>query len=400
MNTHEDKAQENKSQSVAKILSQKKSNSESTFQFVDNRPEGIALRKLQEMANNSSNLIQRKIQLAEKNYGTQENSLSELMDQLQGNPIIESIANGVLPNLHQSIDQVVKEFDFQNRKFDNIDTLAIAIAKELVENDSDVGKAIPKTIHHFWAGGKISKTAMKNIFKWRQKTDENSWSHLLWTDSRVNKVFESSNAEHMEALQIAGIQIIDLAQFPLGMGKDTQKAYHTLASKVTTDKKSVLPYMSDLARYSALFHQGGVYADVDIDPHNVSLEKTLRHRDTESEIPMLGPGFRTEEEAQISGYLNSNIGAKESASLTKFNEMKFGNHFIATRAGTNFMKQSASNATKCLQETEFTVTSGPGDVLRAMYSQNRDLGTVLAQAIPPWIFDMNWVTDESSSIVD
>lgn len=416
MNTHADKTQENKSQAVANAVTQKSSIGEYTFQFVDNRPEAIAQRKLQEtvnnspkvkqlkalqeMANNSSRHIQRKIQLPERAYGNQDNNLSELKDQLQQNPIIESIENRVLPYLQQSIDQVLTRFDFQNRAFVNVDALAKAIAEELIENDSDVGEAIPKTIHHFWAGGKISKTAMKNIFNWRQKTVENSWNHLLWTDSRVNQVFESSNAEQMEALQIAGIQIIDLAQLPLGMGKDTQEAYDTLASKATSGQKSVLPFMSDLARYSALYHQGGVYADVDIDPNNVSLEKTLKHRDEESEIPMLGPGFRTEKDAQEAGYLKPDFGAKESASLSMFNKNAFGNHFIATRAGTNVMKQSASNATKGLQNSGFDVTSGPGDVLKAMHAQNSDLDTVSAQAIPPWLFDMNWVTDESSSIVN
>jgi hypothetical protein len=58
MNTHADKTRENKSQSVADAISQKKSGGESTFQFVDNRPEAIAQRKLQEMANNSPRAMQ------------------------------------------------------------------------------------------------------------------------------------------------------------------------------------------------------------------------------------------------------------------------------------------------------------------------------------------------------
>ena len=58
MNTHADKKQENKSQSVAKEVSQKQSGSESTFQFVDNRPEAVAQRKLQEMANNNPQVSQ------------------------------------------------------------------------------------------------------------------------------------------------------------------------------------------------------------------------------------------------------------------------------------------------------------------------------------------------------
>lgn len=53
MHTQADKTQENKSQSVANLNAQKQTGGESTFQFVVNRPEAIAQRKLQEMANNS-----------------------------------------------------------------------------------------------------------------------------------------------------------------------------------------------------------------------------------------------------------------------------------------------------------------------------------------------------------
>ena len=60
MNTHADKSQENKSQSVANAVSQKSSSGESTFQFLDNRPEAVAQRKLQEMANNSIQAMQLK----------------------------------------------------------------------------------------------------------------------------------------------------------------------------------------------------------------------------------------------------------------------------------------------------------------------------------------------------
>ena len=53
MNTHADKTQENKSQSVANETSQKLNGSELTFQFVDNRPQAIAQRMLQNMVDNS-----------------------------------------------------------------------------------------------------------------------------------------------------------------------------------------------------------------------------------------------------------------------------------------------------------------------------------------------------------
>lgn len=53
MNTHADKTHENKGQSMASEPRIKQSSSESLFQFVDNRPEAVEQRKLQEMANNS-----------------------------------------------------------------------------------------------------------------------------------------------------------------------------------------------------------------------------------------------------------------------------------------------------------------------------------------------------------
>jgi len=58
MNTHADKTQENKSQSVANGESQMQNSGESTFQFEDNRPEAVAQRKLQAMANNSPQVSQ------------------------------------------------------------------------------------------------------------------------------------------------------------------------------------------------------------------------------------------------------------------------------------------------------------------------------------------------------
>jgi hypothetical protein len=58
MNTHADQTQENKRQAVSAVDSQIQSVGKSTFQFVDNRPEAVAQRKLQEMANNSPRVKQ------------------------------------------------------------------------------------------------------------------------------------------------------------------------------------------------------------------------------------------------------------------------------------------------------------------------------------------------------
>ena len=58
MKTQADRIQENKSQSVSNGKSELRSGGKSTFQFVDNRLEAVAQRKLQEIANNSTHAIQ------------------------------------------------------------------------------------------------------------------------------------------------------------------------------------------------------------------------------------------------------------------------------------------------------------------------------------------------------
>ncbi|OZG71767.1 hypothetical protein BTA51_19210 [Hahella sp. CCB-MM4] len=69
MNTYADKTQEAKSLSVANHVAQKQGGEGSTFQFVDNRPEAVKQRKLQEMADNYSSQQQQPIQKKKNNTG-------------------------------------------------------------------------------------------------------------------------------------------------------------------------------------------------------------------------------------------------------------------------------------------------------------------------------------------
>jgi hypothetical protein len=58
MKTHSDKTKENESQAIANTVSQSKSSGNPVFQFVDNRPEAIEQKNIQEMVNNSSQTMQ------------------------------------------------------------------------------------------------------------------------------------------------------------------------------------------------------------------------------------------------------------------------------------------------------------------------------------------------------
>lgn len=347
------------------------------------------------MTNNNSDIT---IRFSGKEYENRDYTISELMRMLSGDPIIKAIENGVLFNVNMPLEQLVYSLDLRNKTFENIYSLAKTIAEELISNDLDIGEEIPRKIHQFWAGGEMSEIAMNNILKWYKKAKEYNWEHFLWTDSNANQSFNNEDGR-MTELQTAGVQILDFSQLLPELPEESQKAYNILLGRIFCKRKRSLLFISDLARYTILYHYGGVYSDVDVDLDNISLKKSLKHRDSDSEIPMLGPCFRTCSDAKASGYLDEDPGAKEAAALRMYNKTIFGNHFIATRAGTDIMRQSIENATKSLKVSNYNATLGPGDIVKAMYARNNNIKIVSAQAIPPWLFDINWITEESNNIV-
>jgi hypothetical protein len=78
--THADKTQETQKKSVANEVSQRHNGEDSTFQFVDNRPEAIAQRKLQEIANNSPQVKQiAQLQAMANNYSAKQELIQRKM---------------------------------------------------------------------------------------------------------------------------------------------------------------------------------------------------------------------------------------------------------------------------------------------------------------------------------
>jgi len=69
MNTHTGKTTENKTQSAANSLSRLQSNDISGFRLIDNRPEAITQRKLQDSINNSPQVNQLKAYLSKSGEG-------------------------------------------------------------------------------------------------------------------------------------------------------------------------------------------------------------------------------------------------------------------------------------------------------------------------------------------
>lgn len=112
MNTYANSTQENKSQSIATAVSQKKSKSQSTFKIVDNRPEAIEQRKLQDMANNSPQAKQ----AAQLQSISQQNSLQEPPIQKKANDtgLPDNLKSGVENLSGYSMDDVRVHYNSDN----------------------------------------------------------------------------------------------------------------------------------------------------------------------------------------------------------------------------------------------------------------------------------------------
>ena len=105
MNTHADKTQENKSQSISNGESQIQISGESPFQFVDNRPEAIAQRKLQDLANNSPQARQAaQLQAMADNYSAQQKSIIQMKENNTGLP--DNLKSGIGNLSGYSMDDV------------------------------------------------------------------------------------------------------------------------------------------------------------------------------------------------------------------------------------------------------------------------------------------------------
>lgn len=105
MNTHADKTQKNKSQSAAHEVSKKQSIGGSTFQFVDNRPEIVAQRKLQEMTNISPQAKQAaQLQVMADNYSVQQQQPIQNKENNTGLP--DNLKSGIENISGYSMDDV------------------------------------------------------------------------------------------------------------------------------------------------------------------------------------------------------------------------------------------------------------------------------------------------------
>ena len=130
MSDHADQTEENKSESVASSAAQMQTISEPTFEYLNTRPESIAQMKLQEMANNSSQVSQLQSfqdfadNSPQAKQAAQLHAASDMYSVNQQQPI-QRVKNstGSLENIEGDIEGVANEDSDEGSESDEVDSL-------------------------------------------------------------------------------------------------------------------------------------------------------------------------------------------------------------------------------------------------------------------------------------
>lgn len=123
-------------------------------------------------------------------------------------------------------------------------------------------KAIPKTMHFIWLGGRVPDVRQTNIKAWKQAVGDGV-AVKLWLDDNS----QAASADSLAALKASGIEIHNIASMITPDRPEFQGAVTGLptrgAEKVNPGAAGAL---SDVARLEILKAEGGTYMDSDNTP--------------------------------------------------------------------------------------------------------------------------------------
>lgn len=265
---------------------------------------------------------------------------------------------------------------------------------------------IPALVHFVWIGKKPTQAAVENINRWVNKAKNTDWKIYLWTDKRYGKPKLLNGNWGLKGK-------IENKEISQALDKRLSQHYERAVSKKTWNMAS------DLARYSILAKQGGVYADVDIGPGNVSLKEIS---DSSAlfggELPLFGPGLRDEQQLDrmVPPNTEDTLKKRLSQAIEELNTTgQFGNHFIAAPSQNDLIEKIIIACEKKLKEMDVSdiepglamMTTGPTIVLQQInhYLQEKGVSTDESRAaidrmnplLNALFANLDWLTKESEN---
>ncbi|WP_261957965.1 glycosyltransferase [Streptomyces nigrescens] len=261
------------------------------------------------------------------------------------------------------------------------------------------GVLVPKKVHFVWFGKPMSHHGMANVLRWADHISRaneklppgKQWELNLWTDPKYNaKGAKKAWQTDMERLRKAGVTVhTDTAEKVAGAARSVQERHQQLdpdASRGLTGlpdlgqiyrtglKQGAFNLGSDIARYAVLAEQGGVYADVDLGPGQVSFETMPDIRLRPDDVPLLSPGLRDLssllKELRDLG-LRAQSGSTDSggpitqeellaAAKSRYEKGHLGNHFIVAPPNSDFINLLNEKIPQKFREiSENSSRSGP-----------------------------------------
>ncbi|WP_144392492.1 glycosyltransferase [Pleionea sediminis] len=299
------------------------------------------------------------------------------------------------------------------------------------------GSEIPRNIHRFWAGGKLSDTAMRSLLRTAEASKanpENTWNNILWTSKKVNNTVDygseaapkglswltTSKSEmgkvrdkQFAELKAAGYEIRNADDLKNNIDgfNETIKNMSLVAAKAAKENQWVqVKEYSDFVRLAALKQDGGLYADIDMGLERVDLGSlTLRHN--HDDIPLTGTLIRDERgetrmiEAinSFRAYNNENLPFSRNlrSDIDNANYMIEGaitgssmfNAQIATRPQNPSIDRGISKMIELSEQGSNTVTGMVAMSNVVSPTGNFDIDS--QYTVPPYLLDIEHLTADS-----
>jgi hypothetical protein len=208
------KTQENKSQSATKAFSQRQNSSDSTFQFVDNRPEAIQMQKLQELANNSPQVKQLRAfqsRAVANSVAQKKSNVKQGFGFVDNRP--EAVAQWKLQDMTNNSPQVSQLRAFQETTYNNPQTIQNTELQNRLVSDNEVAQ-----LAHYKSGDPVymddddptSKLLDDNFDatikgKLTQPTADGTIKNAVTSGNHINAIlWRSTTGASVAAIQAAG----------------------------------------------------------------------------------------------------------------------------------------------------------------------------------------------------
>ncbi|WP_250565822.1 DUF4157 domain-containing protein [Adonisia turfae] len=196
-----EKSKENKSQSVVNKIIQKQSGGVSTFQFVDNRPEAIAQRKLQEVASNSPKISQLRALQDMTNNGPQAKQTAQLQAYAYAQGTDIHIAAGQEKHLPQEAWHVVQQIQGRVKPTMQMNGAVNINDDEGLEKETDVmGSKVVQMKPNEKTVSTVKKSSESTVLQaklsWTDATIENHESNIGGSFETYRNILDALRRYH------------------------------------------------------------------------------------------------------------------------------------------------------------------------------------------------------------